>query len=141
MSFWEAQRAIDTAGLVDNMSRIGSQIAENRAIAQAEKQFREGYARALEEGKRTGVMPEKYQRVVAEDHMGKQVGIKVVALRELGKLNPAHPLVSSATVRANIGTQTLINYNRASRPQDGDYNDFAPDDALAQKIYKFTLEP
>jgi hypothetical protein len=123
------------------MVQIGSHMRDQREIAAAEKQHREGYAKALEEAKRTGNMLEQYQRVVAEDHMGKQVGIKVVALRELGKLNPGHPLVASATVRQNIGTQTLINYNRANRPKDGDYNDFAPDDALAQRIYDYTLKP
>lgn len=141
MSFWDTQRQVDTMGLVDNMVQIGSHMREQREIAAAEKQHREGYAKALEEAKRTGNMPEQYQRVVAEDHMGKQVGIKVVALRELGKLNPRHPLVASSAVRTNIGTQTLINYNRANRPKDGDYNDFAPDDALAQRIYDYTLKP
>jgi len=141
MSFWDTQRQVDTMGLVDNMVQIGSHMREQREIAAAEKQHREGYAKALEEAKRTGNMPEQYQRVVAEDQMGKQVGIKVVALRELGKLNPRHPLVASSTVRTNIGTQTLINYNRANRPKDGDYNDFAPDDALAQRIYDYTLKP
>jgi hypothetical protein len=141
MSFWEAQRAADTAGLIDNMVQIGSSMRETRELEKAQKEYRQGYAVALEEAKRTGVMPEKYQQTVASDRMGKQIGIKVVALRELGKLNPRHPLVASETVRANIGTQTLINYNRANRPKDGDYNDFAPDDALAQKIYAYTLKP
>lgn len=139
MSFWDAQRQVDTAGLVDNMVQIGAHMRENRANAKAEKEFREGYARALEEAKRTGNMPVEYQQLVPIDRVGRQVGIKVVALRELGKLSPAHPLVASATVRENIGTQTLINYNRSNRPQNVDLNDFAPDDALAQRIYDFTL--
>lgn len=139
MSFWEAQRAVDTAGLVDNMVQIGAQLRERREDAKAEKMYREGYAKALEEAKRTGNMPVEYQQLVPIDRVGRQVGIKVVALRELGKLNPAHPLVASSTVRENIGTQTLINYNKCDRPQGADLNDFAPTDDLAQRIYNFTL--
>lgn len=141
MSFWEAQKAVDTAGLIDNMVTIGANMRENREIAQAEKQFREGYKRALEAAKRTGVMPAEFQQLVPIDRVGKQIGIKVVALRELGKLNPTHPLVASATVRENIGTHTLINYNRADRPEGVDLNAYAPGDELAQRIYDFTLKP
>jgi len=141
MSFWDAQRQINTAGLIDNMVQIGSNMRKNRAIAKAEKEYREGYAKALEEAKRSGNMPAEFQQLVPIDRVGKQVGIKVVALRELGKVNPGHPLVASATVRDNIGTQTLINYNRADRPDGVDLNDFAPSDELARRIYDFTLKP
>lgn len=139
MSFWDAQKNIDTAGLVDNMAEIGGVMRARNEAKREEKQFREGYAKALEEAKRTGVMPAQYQQVVPIDDMGGQVGIKVVALRELGKLNPKHPLIVSPTVRANIATQTKINYNRANRPQAPNYNDYAPTDTVAQKIYEFTL--
>jgi hypothetical protein len=141
MSFWESQRAIDTVGLVDNMVQIGGHMRENREIKKAEKQYREGYAKALEEAKRTGNMPEEYQQTVAIDSMGRHIGVKVVALRELGKFNPKHPLVASAAVRQNIGTQTVKNYNQAGRPDDPNYNDFAPEDAQAQRIYEYTLKP
>lgn len=141
MSFWEAQRAADTAGLIDNMVQIGSSMRETRELEKAQKEYRQGYAAALEEAKRTGVMPEKYQQTVAIDSMGRHIGVKVVALRELGKMNPGHPLVASATVRQNIATQTVKNYSKAGRPQDPNYNEFAPDDAQAQRIYEFTLKP
>lgn len=141
MSFWEAQRAADTAGLIDNMVQIGSSMIETRALEKAQKEYRQGYAVALEEAKRTGVMPEKYQQTVAIDNMGRHIGVKVVALRELGKMNPGHPLVASATVRQNIATQTVKNYSKAGRPLDPNYNEFAPDDAQAQRIYEFTLKP
>lgn len=141
MSFWDTQRQMDTAGLVDNMVQIGSHLRDRHENAKAEKQYREGYAKALEEAKRTGQMPEIYQQKIAADHMGRQIGIKVVALRELGKLSPQHPLVASTAVRQNIATQTLKNYNRDNRPADGDYNDYAPNDEMAQKIYEYTLKP
>lgn len=138
MSFWESQNAIGTAGLVDNMVGIGNAMRERKAIDQAEREFREGYSRALTEAKRTGLMPAQFQRTVPADEMGRQVGVKVVALRELSKLNAGHPLVASAKVRENIGTQTLINYNKSDRPQDVPYGDFAPSDIAAQKIYDLT---
>jgi hypothetical protein len=141
MSFWDAQRQNDTAGLVDNMVQIGAHMRENRANTKAEKEYREGYAKALDEAKRTGNMPEQYQQTVAIDNMGRQIGVKVVALRELGKLNPQHPLVASTVVRQNIATQTVKNYSQAGRPLDPDYNQFAPDDGQAQRIYEFTLKP
>ncbi|MEX5747598.1 hypothetical protein ACWV27_26095 (plasmid) [Massilia varians] len=139
MSFWDSQRAVDTAGLVDNMAEIGGVLRARREAKREEKQFREGYAKALEEAKRTGVMPVQYQKLAPIDHMGGHIGVKAVALRELGKLNPRHPLVVSPTVRGNIATQTKINYNRANRPDDPDFHEFAPSDPVAQKIYEFTL--
>lgn len=139
MSFWESQRAVDTAGFIDNMVQIGGQMRAKRDQAKSEQQFRAEYARALEEAKRTGNMPVELQQLVPIDRVGRQVGIKVVALRELGKVNPAHPLVASPQVRENIGTQTLINYNKAERPEGADLNDYAPSDQAAQKIYSLTL--
>ena len=141
MSFRDAQRANDTAGFIDNMVQIGGHMRAKRDQAKSEQQFRAEYARALEEAKRTGNMPVEFQQLVPIDRVGRQVGIKVVALRELGKVNPGHPLVASSQVRENIGTQTLINYNKADRPEAADLNDYAPSDAAAQKIYDFTLKP
>lgn len=128
-------------GLVDNMVQIGSHLRAGRENAKAEKEYREGYAKALDEAKRTGNMPEQYQQTVPIDSMGRHIGVKVVALRELGKVNPKHPLVASATVRQNIATQTVKNYSQAGRPEDPNYNEFAPDDGQAQRIYDFTLKP
>lgn len=139
MSIWEAQRFNDTAGFIDNMVQIGGHMRAKRDQAKSEQQFRAEYARALEEAKRTGNLPAEFQQMVPIDRVGKQVGVKVVALRELGKANPTHPLVTSAQVRENIATQTLINYNKADRPDDADLNDYAPSDSAAQKIYAFTL--
>jgi len=106
----------------------------DKAQLRAEQQFRQGYAVALEEAKKTGAMPEQYQRKVGEDQLGRQVGIKVVALRELEKLNSNHPLVRSSELRSKVGNQALINFNRANRPADGDFNDFAPSDAQFQQL-------
>lgn len=138
MSIWDSFRNTETMGLVDNGVALGAAMRERKAIAKDERKFRENYATALANAKRTGVMPEEFQRTVPVDEIGRQVGIKVVALRELGKLNAGHPLVASAQVRANIGTQTLINYNRADRPDGVDLNAYAPSDVAAQKIYELT---
>lgn len=140
MGIWDNFRMTETAGLVDNGVALGAALRERKAIAQDERKFREGYATALANAKQTGVMPAEYQRTVPVDEMGRQVGIKVVALRELGKLNASHPLVASAQVRANIATQTLVNYNNADRPDGVDLNNYAPSDVAAQKIYAFTLK-
>jgi len=140
MSMWDSFRNVETAGLVDNGVALGAAMRERKAIAQDERKFREGYATALANAKQTGVMPAEYQRTVPVDEMGRQVGIKVVALRELGKLNAGHPLVASAQVRANIATQTLINYNKAERPDGVDLNGYAPSDVAAQQIYAHTLK-
>ena len=138
MGIWDAHRVNETAGLVDNMVGIGAAMRERKALDQDEKKFRAGYAAALASAKQTGVMPAEFQRTVPVDEMGRQVGVKVVALRELGKLNASHPLVTSAKVRENIATQTLINYNRADRPDGVNLSDYAPSDSAAQKIYTFT---
>lgn len=140
MSMWDSFRSVETAGLVDNGVALGAAMRERKAIAQDERKFREGYATALANAKQTGVMPVEYQRTVPVDDIGRQIGVKVVALRELGKLNAGHPLVASAQVRANIATQTLINYNRAERPNGVDLNEYAPSDSAAQKIFAHTLK-
>lgn len=141
MSFWEAQRAVDTAGLIDNMVEIGANLRERRQLEQEQKAFQAGYAKALEDAKRNGKMPDQYQRVVPIDKLGKHVGIKVVALRELAKYAPNHPLVTSSAVRENVGTQTVKHYCQANRPANPNYNDYAPDDEMTQRIYDFTLKP
>jgi hypothetical protein len=140
MGIWDSFRNVETMGLVDNGVAIGAALRERKAIAQDERKFREGYAVALANAKRTGVMPAEYQRSVPVDEMGRQVGIKVVALRELGKLNASHPLVASAQVRDNIATQTLLNYNKVDRPDGVNLNDYAPSDSAAQQIYALTLK-
>jgi hypothetical protein len=141
MSYWEAHKAADTAALVDNMVQIGSHLRTRREQKLAERAYQEGYARALEDAKRTGNMPEQYQQTVAIDSLGRHIGVKIVALRELAKLAPKHPLVVSQVVRQNIATQTVKNYSQAGRPPDPDYNAYAPDDLLAQRIYDYTLKP
>ena len=140
MGIWDSFRTTETAGLVDSGLALGAALRERKAIAQDERKFREGYATALANAKQTGVMPVEYQRTVPVDEMGRQIGVKVVALRELGKLDASHPLVASAQVRANIGTQTLINYNKADRPDGVDLNNYAPSDVATQKIYAHTLK-
>ena len=139
MSFWQAQNQIAMGELMSSAGQLAGALRQRRELERAEKEYRAGYASALAEAKRTGVMPEEYQEMVPIDQMGRQVGIKAVALRELGKLNPKHPLLTS-TVRTNIGTQTLINYNLADRPEGADLNDYAPSEKQTQQIFDFTLK-
>ncbi len=139
--FWKTQTAIATNGMIETAGAIAAAVKQRQADTKAERDFRAGYAVALKAAKKTGVFPEKYQATVTEDQLGRQVGIKVVALRELGKQAPNHPLVVSQVVRSNIATQTLINYNNANRPADTDFNHFAPSDTAAQKIYSLTMKP
>lgn len=96
---------------------------------------RAAYVAALEQAKTTGVMPDDMQEHVPVDRVTEQIGVKAVALRELGKTAPEHPLVKSARVRAVVAKQTLINYNRADRPEDRDLNQFAPTEQQAEVIF------
>lgn len=137
--FWATQRAVATKDLIDTVGNLAASMRQQRANEAAEKKFRAGYAVALEQAKKTGVLPEIYQAKVGFDMVGEQVGIKVVALRELSKTAPNHPLVKSQKVRENIGLQTLMNFNKANRPSNADINDYAPSDVAAQKIYAITL--
>ncbi len=137
-SNWEMQKVAAMNGLIDDTVRLAGAIREKRVAdrtqQQAEQEFRVGYAKALAIAKQTGAMPEQFQRRVSEDQLGRHIGIKTVALRELEKLNASHPLVRSSELRSKIGTMTLINFNRADRPLNGDFNDFAPTDAQIQQM-------
>lgn len=136
MSMWDSMNYANTMGIVDDGVAIARNMRESKRIDEANRKFRAGYAVALEQAKRTGVMPEQYQKYVPIDAMGEQIGLKVVALRELGKNCPAHPLVTSQNVRNVIARQTLMNYNKSNRPDDVEFADFAPNDASATHIFK-----
>lgn len=121
--------------LMDSCASATEAIRDLRALEEQAKNHRAGYARALENAKKTGEMPLEYQRAVGEDSVGRQVGIKVVALRELEKFDAKHPLLSQH-VRSNIATQTMINFNKAGRPGNIPFADFTPSDKAAQTIFK-----
>lgn len=57
----------------------------------------------------------------------------VVALRELEKLDPGHPMVHSQQMRDHVSLHTTRNYTRAGRPEGADFADFAPDEEVVQR--------
>lgn len=140
MSFWQNQNQIAMGELMNSAGRLAAALREKRDAESAQREYRAGYAKALASAKQTGVMPEQYQQLIPIDLMTSQVGVKVVALRELGKLNPKHALVVSPAVRENIATQTLVNYNLADRPEGANLNDFAPSESQTEQIINFTLK-
>lgn len=93
------------------------------------------YAAALEAAKVTGEFPVEFQNTVPEDDLTSQIGVKVVALRELAKKSPTHPLIASANCRADIARTALINFNRANRPDSSDLNQYAPSDEQAEQVF------
>lgn len=135
MSFWKSQNEVAMGALIDSCASATAAMRDVRALEAKIKAQRTGYARALEAAKKTGEMPLEFQRTMGEDSVGRQVGIKVVALRELEKFDATHPLLQPH-VRKNIATQTMINFNRADRPGNIDFADFAPSDKAAQIIFK-----
>lgn len=137
-SNWEMQKNAAMSGLIDDTLRLAGAIREkrtaDRAQLQAEQEFRAGYAKALAVAKQTGVMPDHFQQRVPIDWVSSQVSVKVVALRELQKVQPKHPLLHQS-VRDAVSKQGLINFNRADRPNDANMNDFAPSDSQAEQIF------
>lgn len=93
------------------------------------------YIQALENAKTTGIFPDTFQVKVPSDLMGRQVGIKVAALRELAKYAPNHPLVVSQKCRSMVAQVTVMNFCRAGRPDGGDYANFAPTNQTLQNIF------
>jgi hypothetical protein len=137
-SNWEMQKVAAMNGLIDDTVRLAGTIREKRVAERAqqlaEQEFRAGYAKALVVAKQTGVMPEQFQQRVPIDWVTSQTGLKVVALRELQKVQPKHPLLNQV-VRDSIAKQTLVNFNRADRPEGANFNDFAPSDTQTQQIF------
>lgn len=133
--FWGAQKEMAMNNLVSSAASAAASMRNVQELKKEAQARRVGYAHALAQAKVTGVMPEEFQGEVPKDMLGRQVGIKVVALRELKKAIPNHPLVVSQNVRSNIATQTMINYNRADRPGGVDFADYAPGETAAQQIF------
>lgn len=135
LDYWAAQRQADINGMMENAGAMGAAWKQKREQKKIDANLRVEYARALAVAKNTGELPEQFQGTVSEDTMGRQAGIKVVALRELGKRAPSHPLVVSPECRKTVASVTLIQYNQADRPEEKTYDEFAPDDATAQRIF------
>ena len=134
--YWQAQHARAVSDLMSTGAQMGADWRARREEREEVERLKAEYQAALEKGKTTGVMPEEFQRDVPADYMGKQTGIEVVALRELGKRAPNHPLVLSQECRDAVGAVTLIQYNRAGRLIEQPYADFAPDDEVADRIFE-----
>ncbi|WP_288393085.1 hypothetical protein [uncultured Herbaspirillum sp.] len=143
-SFWENERQIAAMQLAVTAGQAGRTIVDRwnaRVRAhQMELRVREAYNAALTAAKDTGDMPEEFQSSVPIDELGKLIAIKSVALNELAKYVPDHPLVVSETAQDVIAQVTLINYNRAERPVDADgvihYSAHIPDEETIDAIYK-----
>jgi hypothetical protein len=143
-NFWENQRQFASLQLAETAGAVGRDIASQwKAKSQGRQlneRVRQAYKEALEVAKETGDMQEEFQATVPIDQLGKQIGIKAVALRELKKTSPGHPLVVSETAREVIGQVTLVNYNRADRPVDEDgvanYSEHVPDEETTERIYE-----
>lgn len=133
--FWGAQRAMAYNDLMDVGGRMGADFLARREQKKLDESLRVEYVQALAKAKDTGVMPAHLQAPVPADYMGEQAGIKVVALRELGKRAPTHPLVNSQGCRDAVASVTLIQYNRADRPSDRSYDEFAPSEEVAKRIF------
>lgn len=133
---WAARNAAARADLWSNAAQAGRNLVERKHQEKYDKELRIEYAAALEKAKDTGVMPEKFQGTVSADLAGGHIGVKVVALRELRKKDPGHPLVASRACQETIKTATLISYNRKNRAEGVTYAECAPDDASAEQLFK-----
>lgn len=123
------------ADLFDAAGAAGRASIDRDRARRADRELQREYAIALENAKQTGELADRFQRQVGVDMLVTQVGIKVVALRELGKKAPEHPLIASQECRDLVGKGARIAYNRADRPNT-DVNAFAPDEDLSQKIFQ-----
>lgn len=127
--------------LATTAGEAGRAIIDNwktkRALAEFDQRTRQAYLAALEQAKQTGDMPEQFQVKVPVDELTAQIGLKAVAIRELGKARPAHPMVTSQRCREAVAKATLIKYNRANRPSGPEVAliDYAPTDEQAQQIF------
>jgi hypothetical protein len=138
--YWQTQKQIASNNLAIDAGDAGARYLDNKAQQKRQADFdiktRAAYKLALDAAKQTGRMPAEHQVHVPIDYVAEQSGIKVVALRELGKNEPEHPLVVSEKCREFIADATLINYNMAERPRDVNLEEFAPDEELAQRIFE-----
>lgn len=139
-NFWDVQKQVAIADMADDAAAIANQWRQKKAQKEFDERTRRAYLLALEEGKKTGDMPVEHQGTVPFDRMASQVGIKVVALRELKKTEPKHPLVVSKECRADVARITRILFNRDGRPDDANLEDYAPDETVSQRIFAHRKE-
>lgn len=134
-SFWSNRaNALFQESVSDAVQR-GRELNERWKANDERRALFAQYAAALEAAKVTGEFPVEFQNTVPEDLLTRQVGVKVVALRELLKANPQHPLVKSAECRTRIAKRTLVNFNRANRPDSVDVTMFAPNEEETEQIF------
>lgn len=136
MSMWRNNNQAAMGQLMDACAGASATLQQNRQLERQLKAQREGYAAALERAKLTGEMPLEYQRKVGIDELTGHMAVKIVALRELGKMagDRGHPLLRQ-TVRSNIGKQAVINYYRSNPTEETDLDACAPSDQAAQIIF------
>lgn len=139
MSFWENQRNVAQTEMFTEAGNLAGRIAarrhEQQGIDDAKKlsqrlsvELDQKYEAAVRRAAETGeALPVEMQDVIPVDEVIPHVIIKTVALRELRRYVPKHPLLAQS-VRDHIAREALKRYNRAGRPVLGEN---APMDALA----------
>lgn len=132
--FYDQMRYQAIGNLFEAGADAGRRWQDARAQKKADANYKAGYAAALLSAQQTGEMPLRYQTVVAKDDFLSHGGLKAVLLRELQKVVPDHPLVTSRDCRLKVASCTKILFNRAGRPEGAAVEEFAPDDAVVQRI-------
>lgn len=134
-AFWQGQRA----RAVDDLFQTGADHAQDWAARRRQRQADEQYlverAAAVEAAKQTGKLDPQFQRTILEDEAVGQAGIKQMLMRELARFDPNHPLLKSQECRVAVADVTRIKYNRANRPADHYYDEFAPAPDEAERIF------
>lgn len=134
-AYWEGQRAKAVDDLFQTGADFANDWAARREQKRAEAQFRADQAQALQAAKRTGKIDPRFQRTILEDDAAAQIGLKAILLRELAKAVPDHPLVKSQACRESVANVTLLKFNIADRPANIYFDDFAPSESEAERIF------
>ncbi|MGZ5802338.1 MAG: hypothetical protein ACXWJZ_17120 [Burkholderiaceae bacterium] len=134
-SYHRNQAEMAHAATIQNGISIANSFFANREADRQQTARAIRYQVALENAQKTGVFPERLQRMVYEDWEGEQAALVTVLLRELKKLAPTHPLIVSEKCRDTVKKVSIINYCRAGRPIVRDFRRYVPSEASAQKIF------
>lgn len=136
-SYWQVQAQIASGELATAAGRAGRDYIDRKNQEQFDKQLQKEYRAALEKAKKDGLLPEKFQHNVPEDVLGAHVAVKVIALRELAKFAPDHPLVVSQKCQDVVSNLTLRQFNRLGRGSHTTYAASAPDASTADDVFDY----
>lgn len=127
------QAQIASGELATAAGKAGRAYIDRKNQERADKEYEIRKAAALKKAKDDGVLPEEFQKTVPEDKLGQHVGVKVIALRELAKLDPNHPLVTYKICQDVVANLTLREFNRKDR--NVTYKDSAPAEETTKKLF------